>query len=546
MVRVEEETEQLRAGHLLRRNPSSHAGGILSETWEHKFCVIVGNSLQIYKYPTEKHAHRPTRVVPLSGCNIRAEPEHGSNTVYSFSIVDGSGHVLVELGATSPKSADLWMASLAKTAGGSVSVWEGDSAVVGGFYANASDGTLRRRKTSWWNAPKLALRLTNLAQREGDESSSRRRKEGTTRGGGAPAVEDKADAKLASFDMSASARVHRRAIYSILSSERLSYQRHDGLVNLGTVIIIATNFRLILENLLKYGLRVHPLAWLIPNVYKTTSPEAVARTRVLLLAWPALFMTCVVAFLLELAARRLSALHAGRGQAAGNGVAGAILYACMAINVAASLALPSYLIHATVAEPLAGFVLIMLSVVIFLKLWSYVHANSDLRARWQARVAMRVQQVQRQQQHSASQHPTSSENSENFAISESEIDDDAVRGSADGDVSSGDERMSYPENLIVENYAYFLFAPTLCYQMSYPRNPSIRFTWLMRRVVEMFVYLSIMTFLIEVRPRAHALHVLHCRGKLFRPYVRSLTDVGFCAPKNHERSRIVSNILCLQ
>ena len=40
----EHESEQQRAGHLLRRNPSSHAGGIFSKRWEDKFCVIVGTS----------------------------------------------------------------------------------------------------------------------------------------------------------------------------------------------------------------------------------------------------------------------------------------------------------------------------------------------------------------------------------------------------------------------------------------------------------------------------------------------------------------------
>ena len=227
----------------------------------------------------------------------------------------------------------------------------------------------------------------------------------------------------------------------------------------------------------------------------------------LLLAWPAMFVSCVVAFLLELAARRLAARRASQGHAAGAGPAGALLHACMAVNVAAALALPSYLIHATVAEPLAGFALIMISVVIFLKLWSYVHANSDLRARWQARAAARAQQQAHRQpspspspsrrQPSPGPHAASSENSENFAISESEVDDDAASGSAEGDVSSSDERVGYPENLAVGNYAYFLFAPTLCYQISYPRNPSVRVSWLMRRVVEMFIYLSIMTFLIE-------------------------------------------------
>ena len=47
--------------------------------------------------------------------------------------------------------------------------------------------------------------------------------------------------------------------------------QHSGLINLGIVIILATNSRLILENITKYGLRATPLTWLQRAISVSTS-----------------------------------------------------------------------------------------------------------------------------------------------------------------------------------------------------------------------------------------------------------------------------------
>ncbi len=52
-----------------------------------------------------------------------------------------------------------------------------------------------------------------------------------------------------------------RSSYLSPEGQGLWTSKHDGLFNLGSVILVATNFRLILENLLKYGLRMNLLTW---------------------------------------------------------------------------------------------------------------------------------------------------------------------------------------------------------------------------------------------------------------------------------------------
>ena len=61
--------------------------------------------------------------------------------------------------------------------------------------------------------------------------------------------------------MRGSTPVHTSVQYSFLSSERIRSQQHSGLINLGMVIILSSNSRLIIENVLKYGLRLNLVRW---------------------------------------------------------------------------------------------------------------------------------------------------------------------------------------------------------------------------------------------------------------------------------------------
>ncbi|OAF68938.1 hypothetical protein A3Q56_03318 [Intoshia linei] len=56
--------------------------------------------------------------------------------------------------------------------------------------------------------------------------------------------------------------------------------------------------------------------------------------------------------------------------------------------------------------------------------------------------------------------------------------------------------VKYPENITLRNFFYFYFAPTLCYELNYPRNSKIRIYFLMKRATEaifLFQLLNIMS-----------------------------------------------------
>lgn len=115
-----------------------------------------------------------------------------------------------------------------------------------------------------------------------------------------------------------------------------------------------------------------------------------------------------------------------------------------AANALAELLVPCWVVHATDAEALPSSFLITFTVVVFLKLWSYAHANHDLRC------ARRWGQFRPGERGSG----------------------EALEGIA--------HPVAYPENITPGNLGYFLAAPTLCYQVAYPRSSRFRGRWLLR------------------------------------------------------------------
>ncbi|XP_072926704.1 diacylglycerol O-acyltransferase 1-like [Hemitrygon akajei] len=70
-------------------------------------------------------------------------------------------------------------------------------------------------------------------------------------------------------------------------------------------------------------------------------------------------------------------------------------------------------------------------------------------------------------------------------------------GETSGNRNNVDEIVNYPDNLTVRDLYYFLFAPTLCYQMNFPRSAKVRIRFLLRRLFEMFFLIHLFVGLIQ-------------------------------------------------
>ncbi|KAH7619019.1 putative Diacylglycerol O-acyltransferase 1C [Nannochloris sp. 'desiccata'] len=277
----------------------------------------------------------------------------------------------------------------------------------------------------------------------------------------------------------ACAPVHMNPRFSLLSSERITLTNQSGVWTLVIIVLAATNARLILENLMKYGLRFNPFTFLKAAV----TPSG---NFALLMCWPALLLFSFVALGIErFAARCLDAdikeVEAERKKndksqssrrwlrllnARGRIVENFVLLLNI-INTSLELIGPCWVITVTNADPLPAFSLTMVTAILWLKLVSFAHVNWSLR------------RCRRRQRDPSAPLPGES-------------------GSGMEPQGIEDDKVKYPVSLMsVKKFIYFLLAPTLCYQLSYPRSPRIRLRWMLRRVSMFFAALGLMLFFFE-------------------------------------------------
>ncbi|KAL1335521.1 hypothetical protein HN51_064384 [Arachis hypogaea] len=123
------------------------------------------------------------------------------------------------------------------------------------------------------------------------------------------------------------------------------------------------------------------------------------------------------------------------------------------IITSTSLLYPIFVILRSDSAFLSGVTLMLFACIVWLKLVSYGHTNYDLRAL-----------------------AKSNEKVEGLPSTLS---------------------MDYPYDVSIRRLAYFMLAPTLCYQPSYPRTPSIRKGWVFRQLVTLIIFTGLMGFIIE-------------------------------------------------
>lgn len=224
---------------------------------------------------------------------------------------------------------------------------------------------------------------------------------------------------------------HTKPRESPLSSDAIFKQSHAGLFNLCIVVLVAVNSRLIIENIMKYGLLIQTGFWFSSKSLRD---------------WP-LFMCGLTlpvfplcAFVVEKAAVhfRISELS---------------IFFLHATITTAEILCPVYIIERCRSAVLSGLVLMIYASTIWLKLVSYAHTNHDLRV---------------------------------LTIAGEKIE-----------AFTDSSNVEYPHNINLGNLVYFMVAPTLCYQTSYPCTTHIRKGWVLRQLGKLIIFTGVMGFIIE-------------------------------------------------
>jgi diacylglycerol O-acyltransferase 1 len=490
-----------KSGYLEKYRPHSTAS-LWANYWEPRYVILRGQKLTYYR--SERDVYFPPRGEINLANTIVLEQGLRRRKYYTFKVVDRSGVHLIRLSTEVQAEYTSWLDALERagcvrrteeeTGGGNVSPTPSQN--ISPTHSGVSD-TTADTATSGQGGEKFRSGSGGSERWRSGEVDSASGGLGASGAGGNASGANLADrlrSQPSGYTSDASdigprpkrsqkgpreacAPVHMQPRFSLLSSERITITNQSGVLNLVFIVLAATNARLILENLMKYGLRFNPFTFLKAAV----TPSG---NFALLMCWPALVgfslmalgierfaARCLLADIKEVDAERKKndvKSHSSRRRlrllnARGRIVEHFVLFLNI-INTSLELIGPCWVITATQADPLPAFSLTMVMAILWLKLVSFAHVN------WSLRRCRR-------------RYPNRACPGETGSGTEPEaIEDDEVK---------------YPATLELHKYVYFLLAPTLCYQLSYPRSPRIRLRWMLRRLSMFFAALGLMLFFFE-------------------------------------------------
>jgi len=239
-------------------------------------------------------------------------------------------------------------------------------------------------------------------------------------------------------DYPASKPMHLEAKPSYLSDEA-PIQNYRGVLNLAMIILLISNFRLLLVTFQEYNI-VLAQTFSMPEEGFSLSTEIVVD-------YPFLFGFTLLIVIVNLAfGIEYFLSHGTLGERFG------IVLHVVNVNLAlfGTMVIVWYLIE----SPILGGILLNSGVVTWMKLISYIHANADYRS-----------------------HP-------NRASPKVQHFDDQ-----NGDVS-------YPKNITFCNIYYFMLAPTLTYQINFPQVPQRRWFRITTLLVRFVSAIAVILFLL--------------------------------------------------
>ncbi|KAM3841043.1 diacylglycerol O-acyltransferase 1 isoform 1-T1 [Vipera latastei] len=240
----------------------------------------------------------------------------------------------------------------------------------------------------------------------------------------------------------ASFRCHK--LQDSLLSSASGFSNYRGILNWCVVMLVLSNARLFLENLIKYGILVDPIqvvSLFLKDPY----------------SWPA---PCLIIGANGFA---LVALHVEKKLAAGSlsERSGTVLHV---FNLLMVLCFPALVVLAvTTITPVGAVFALMVHTILFLKLFSFRDVNKWCRQKRSAKAAR----------------------------------GHAAPGPQKANGNATPQEVTYPDNLTYRDLYYFLLAPTLCYELNFPRSPRIRKRFLLRRLFEMLFFLQLLVGLIQ-------------------------------------------------
>jgi len=246
--------------------------------------------------------------------------------------------------------------------------------------------------------------------------------------------------------------MHRAAEPSLLSMEAPA-QNYRGMFNLGIIILLVSNFRLMLATVRQHGFVITQLLQYIQESMVHSAPDFRRRDSwenfPFVSGFALQLFIITVGFLIEwlLSRRRI-----------GTSIGMSLHY----LNAHTALAIPLLIVWNWIDNPAIGAILLLHATITWMKLLSYVHANEDYRLSCSSKEGLDTCKA-------------------TLALVEN--------------LDREDADIVYPQNVTLGNMVYFWLAPTLTYQIAFPKYPRIRFWKIAGILLRMIVAISLFTFL---------------------------------------------------
>jgi len=264
---------------------------------------------------------------------------------------------------------------------------------------------------------------------------------------------------------------HDRPVHSpcdSLLSWSSSFTKYEGMFNWGALLLFLSSVRVFLENLLKYGIRVSPAGWVkfISGGESDNSQFPV----LYLLSFPLIpiFHTLLIERFLA-----NSFLDWSTG------------LALHVLNLGVTLVFPIVIINTMDCALVSSILACGAYTILVLKLVSYIQVNSWCRHMSRRRFLINSHMTNNGDFFWRERMKTVMNIKEARKVEEPEM------------TSSSSLTVNWPDNLTVKDLSYFMLAPTLCYELNFPKTDRIRKFFLLRRGLEVILGTNLCLALIQ-------------------------------------------------
>jgi diacylglycerol O-acyltransferase-1 len=221
------------------------------------------------------------------------------------------------------------------------------------------------------------------------------------------------------------------------------------------ILLVLSNARVALENILKYGILVDPFAF----ARVITDPTFVPCIQLFIGLWVMAFVSLMIEKILS-----TGILSETLAKILITGHTGAVVF------------VPAYVVYVGNCQLTGAVAVLSFASVTFLKLISYHMVN------YWCRMAPRGSSKSKKNYSAKLNNNNTAPETSSCKQTEGEDSKPLVR---------------YPDNLNVRDLIYFMLVPTLCYELNFPRTRHIRKRFVTRRAIEAIFLSQLMIGLVQ-------------------------------------------------